>query len=154
MMSKQEFVKAMLYLGTSYGKEMPKGQIEIWYEHFMNISYDALIRAIKKIAITNKFMPSVAELIEACQNVELAYRNEIIEIMYQDGYFHQCVTGKQSDIEAMSDKLKAEGFLSQGIIPDWFEKDMIRYGYKPKMKLPTHEPRYSLPAGNYLEARY
>lgn len=151
-MSKEEFAKAMLYLGTTYGKEISKGQMQIWYEHFMNIQYDGLIRAIKQLAVTNKFMPSVAELIEGCENSELSYRHEIVDKMYHEGYFHWCVTGKQDDMEALSDYEKAKGMIIKRFLPDWFEKDMIKYGYKPMMALPPkYEPRYSLPAGNYLE---
>lgn len=149
-MSKQEYAKAMLYLGTTYGKEISKAQMQIWYEHFVNVSYDALIRAIKKLSVVNTFMPSLAELIKECQKVEVDYRLEILEKMYQDGYFKRCVVGEQSELEESSDYNKAIGFISAGIFPSWLEADMKEYGYNAKVPL-TYESKYTLTAGNYLE---
>ena len=37
-MSKEQFLKAMIYLGTAYNKEYDKAFIQIWYEYFKNIS--------------------------------------------------------------------------------------------------------------------
>ena len=69
-MNKEQFLKAMTYLTTAYDKEFTKEQLGVWYDFFINESYDNFKKAIKNIILKNQFMPSIAELKE-----ELNYIN-------------------------------------------------------------------------------
>lgn len=67
MITKQQFTKAMLYLGMTYNKEIQQGTIQIWYEYFKEADINLLMKAIKTISAKNKYFPTVAELIEECK---------------------------------------------------------------------------------------
>ncbi len=138
MITKEQFAKAMLYLGMAYNKEIQQGTIQIWYEYFKEGDINVLMKAIKNISASSKFLPTVAELIEECEKIEHNFRYEIIEKMREDGYFKRCVVGEQSEIEEMIDYNKAIACVCREIIPSWLEEDMISYGYKkPTLYNPT-----------------
>ena len=138
MITKEQFAKAMLYLGMAYNKEIQQGTIQIWYEYFKEGDINVLMRAVKNISANNKFLPTVAELIEECEKIETSQRYIILDKMLADGYFKKCAVGEQSYIEEMSDYNKAVAIASRDIIPSWLEEDMISYGYKkPTLYNPT-----------------
>lgn len=61
-MTKEEFVKAMTYLGIVYNKEFDETQLSVWYDFFKNENYEDFKVAIKRISAKNQYLPSVAEL--------------------------------------------------------------------------------------------
>lgn len=61
-MQREEFLKALTYLGLVYSKEFTQEQVSVWYGFFKNDSYDDFRDAIKRISVKSKFMPSIAEL--------------------------------------------------------------------------------------------
>lgn len=118
----EEFVKAMSILGTAYNKEFTQIQIITWYEYFKLISLECFKKAIKQIIPKNKFMPSIAELLEECRNVSKTNIELILESMQQDNYFKD-----SRELE------KVYTWLDQGIIPSWLKEDMKAYGYKGEL---------------------
>ena len=76
----------------------------------------ALNKVAKKIITTKKFMPTVAEILEMCEDTKVYVQNEIVDYMIQDGYFKA-----QSELE------KVYLWLEEGIIPVWFKEDMKKY---------------------------
>ena len=52
-MTKEQFAKAMSYLGILYNKEFDSTQVSIWYEYFQEIDEITFKKAIKKMAVTN-----------------------------------------------------------------------------------------------------
>lgn len=78
---------------------------------------DKILNAASKTIIkTKKYMPSIAEILEICDNTRIETRNEIVEKMKEDGYFKS-----PQEID------KIYGWLDEGIIPEWFKKDMKKY---------------------------
>ena len=66
-MKKDEFVKALKFLGTAYNKEFDKEQTEVWYKFLMNYNYETLRESIKEIIKINKYLPSISEMIQMCE---------------------------------------------------------------------------------------
>lgn len=129
-MTKEQFAKAMSYLGIVYNKEFDSAQVSIWYEYFHEIDESTYKAAIKKIAISSKFVPTISEMIEMCKSVDEHKKIEILDLMYKDGYFKYGVVGELEADHEMRNYDKAVMFVSAGIIPGWLLDDMKQYGYK------------------------
>lgn len=63
-MTQQEFVKNMTYLGLAYNKEFTQEQVELWYGFFRNDDDRDFRKALSRIIVKNKFLPSIAEVKE------------------------------------------------------------------------------------------
>lgn len=61
-MNKEEFTKAMTFLGIAYNKEFTSEQVSVWYEFFKDTNYEVFKNGIKRIVPKKQFMPSIAEL--------------------------------------------------------------------------------------------
>ena len=130
-MNNQQFLKAMLYLGTAYNKEYDKSFIQIWYEYFKNVDYSLLMKAIKRFVAKSKYPPSIADLLSECVEAEKEIRVAIIDKMKESGYFKRSVAGEQNSLEEESDYMKAIAFVTAlDHIPTWLEEDMKQYGYQ------------------------
>lgn len=81
-----------------------------------NYSEEILNKVAKDIIKTKKFMPSISEIIDLCDNCKVYVQNEIVDYMIQDGYFKA-----QSELE------KVYLWLEEGKIPKWFKEDMKKY---------------------------
>ena len=79
-------------------------------------SEQTLDKVAKDIIKTKKYMPSLSEIIELCDNCKIHVQNEIVEYMIKDGYFHS-----PREIE------KVYLWLEEGLIPAWFKEDMKKY---------------------------
>ena len=125
--------KALMKLKIAYSyyfKDMPEeefiGLISIYKDALSDYNNATIESAINKIIKTNKFMPSVAEVIEEC-NKSLCYKsNQIIQRMYDSGYFHINVTDEQAKLNYQ----KALMFVEKGIVPKWLVIDMKDYEEK------------------------
>ena len=108
-----------------YFKDMKKEQayeIARTYKESLNYSPAIIESAIKEIIKTSTFMPSIAEIIEACENTDKQQKFEVIAKMEKDGYF-------KTDWELE----KTYRFIERGLIPDWLLNDMKQYGYGERM---------------------
>lgn len=79
---------------------------------------EIVLKSIDKIISTSKFMPTIAEIINKCEEEKNNFMNEIVKKMIDDNYFKST-----SEID------KATHWLEEGVIPKWFKKDMKKYGY-------------------------
>lgn len=128
-MSKEQFAMAMTFLGTAFNKPIDSNTVAVWYEFFQNIPEQTLKNAIKKIALTSKYLPSVQELMDMCGDVQENQINGILQIMWNDGYFKRGSYGELSDEQAYRNYDKAIMWVGKGIIPEWLAEDMKEYGY-------------------------
>lgn len=85
-------------------------------EMLKNYKEETLNEVAKIIIKTKKYMPSISEILELCDNTKIEIRNEIVDKMIADGYFKS-----PREIE------KVYLWLEEGIIPEWFRKDMMKY---------------------------
>ncbi len=81
-----------------------------------NYNEQTLSKVARQIITAKKYMPSISEIIELCDNTKVEIRNEIVERMIEDNYFRS-----SREIE------KVYLWLEEGIIPEWFRKDMMKY---------------------------
>ena len=115
-MTHQQFADSMAYLGIAFGKEYTQEELSVYYDFLKEFTDETLIKAIKKIISTSKFLPKITELVETCEQCKETMKFEILEYMNLQGYF-------QSSIEYD----KASIWLERNIIPYWFKEDMKKY---------------------------
>lgn len=119
-----KFKIAYPYFFKDLTNEELLGMISMYQEELSEYDELTLMTVVKSIIRTNKYMPSLKELIDECEKVKIRNRNLIINRMQQDGYF-----------KSLDEVAKAYNFLSTGIIPDWFLKDLKKYGYQSAKQL-------------------
>lgn len=115
-MTEIELTKGLTYLGTAYGKEYTKIELEQHYDFLKNYSYETFIAAIKSVIRTSKFLPKITELLEECENCKEQIKIDVIEFMRSQGYF--------KDIKEYE---KTMMWYEKGIIPSWLKEDMNKY---------------------------
>ena len=81
-----ELVKGLNFLGLAYGKEYSQLEAQQVYEFMKEYDYETFIRATKDIIRTSKFLPKIADLIEACEKQKEAKKVEAIDYMKECGY--------------------------------------------------------------------
>ena len=92
------------------------GLLNMLEEVLKDYKEETLNEVAKTIIKTKKSMPSISEILELCDNTKIKVRNEIVEKMINDNYFKS-----PQEID------KVYIWLEEGIIPEWFRKDMMKY---------------------------
>ena len=100
------------------------GMISMFQEELSGYNELTISNATKSIIRKNKFMPTLKEIIDECENVRTYKINVIIEKMKKTGYFKD-----PREID------KTYKFIEEGIIPDWLVEDMKKYGYEEEKSL-------------------
>ena len=103
------------------------GLCKTYQEELKEYNQETLTTAIKNIIRNNKYMPSLSEIIEECDKCRTHQANEIVERMWQDGYFKKGAYGELDDTQAYRNYNKTLKFIEEGIIPDWLREDMKKY---------------------------
>ena len=115
-MTEVECTKALVYLGTAFGKEFDKVEAEQYYDFLNEYSYETFKRAVKNVIKKSKFLPKISELVEECEICKETLKLDVIEYMLQKGYF-----------KAMSEYEKTVHFVQKGIVPKWLQDDINKY---------------------------
>lgn len=114
------FIAKLKMAYPNYFKELSYEQvldlIALYQEMLGNYNEQTLNKVAKEIIKTKKYMPSISEIIELCDNCKVRVQNEIVEKMIEDGYFK---SPREID--------KIYMWLEEGIIPKWFKEDMMKY---------------------------
>lgn len=63
-MTKEEFANGMAFMSNIFSKDMTAEQVGAWYSFFRNDKFADFQRAVRKLAVTSKFFPSIKELKE------------------------------------------------------------------------------------------
>lgn len=111
-----EFTKDMKILSISYNRDFDEETINHWYKYFKNINKDIFNKAIIKIIANNKYMPSIAELLEICNKEQKNVKLLVLEKMKSDNYFK---TSKEYE--------KVIKWIEKDITPKWLLNDMKNY---------------------------
>ena len=106
------------------------GLISMYQEMLKEFDDETLKSAITSIIKKSKFMPSINEILDECNFFKKKSKNKIIELMEKDNYFKSV-----SEIE------KAYKFLENDNIPNWFLKDLKKYGYVDNYNLLENETK-------------
>ena len=131
-MKQEEFVKGLTYLGLAYGKEFNQMETKQIYEFLKEYNYETFTKAINSIIRSSKFVPKIADLIEACEENKSSQRIEVVKYMKDIGYFKYSPYGEITDEHASRNFQKALMFLERNNVPDRLQDD-INYFYN-KMK--------------------
>ena len=123
----EELVKGLNFLGLAYGKEYSQMEAQQVYEFVKEYEYDTFIKATKEIIRTSKFLPRIADLIEACEKYKGSERKEVIDYMRSVGYFKYSAYGEVTEEKASRNYCKALRFIELGVIPDWLQEDIDYY---------------------------
>ncbi len=115
-MCKQDFLKGIKLLESCYRFKFSELDLKVWYSALKEIPFKTFTKAIGILIKTSKFMPSIAEILKQCESVEIANKATIVESMKKDGYFKN-----------ENEYQKILGWLSEGIIPKWFQENMNKY---------------------------
>ena len=142
-MTTLEFISGMKKLSSFYFKELTNDQISLWYEMFQDISVDVFNQAIKEISRENKFMPNANELLNKCSQLNKNNLLDLINFMYDDGYFHRGVE-RLSDEQARRNLDKTMMWLDKGIIPSFLKEDMQEYMKRYKQSQIQNQERLKL----------
>ena len=143
-MDQSKFAKIIAILKVAYPynfKDIDEVEVialtKLYMEQLGSYNINVIKRAISSIISKSKFMPSVAEIKEECEEILNNYENDILKGMYEAGYFKKGSYKELSDEQALRNYEKATMWVNKGIIPKWLLEDMIAYGYKPELKLET-----------------
>ena len=118
-MRMDELVKGLNFLGLAYGKEYNQMEAQQVYEFVKEYTYEVFIKAVKEIIRTSKFLPRIADLIEACEKYKGSERKEVIDYMREVGYFKYSPYGEVTDEKASRNYSKALRFIELGVIPGY-----------------------------------
>ena len=115
-------------------KESTKEEItalsRIYQEHLNCYSEKTLENATRKLIAIKKFMPSISEIIEACEKEKKFMRNEILELMKADGYFKKGDYGELDHTQEERNYTKALIWAERNLLPSWLKDDMKYYQTK------------------------
>ena len=138
-MTQLDFISGMKRLSSYYFKELTNDQLVIWYEIFKDVSIDDFNQAIKEISRESQYMPNANILLEKCSQINIRNISQIVQFMYEDGYFHRGVE-RLSDEHANRNFDKTMMWIEKGIIPSFLEDDINSYLVKYKQnKLDSKE---------------
>ena len=138
-MTQLDFISGMKRLSSYYFKELTNDQLVIWYEMFKDVSIDDFNQAIKEISRESQYMPNANILLEKCSQINIRNISQIVQFMYEDGYFHRGVE-RLSDEHANRNFDKTMMWIEKGIIPSFLEDDINSYLVKYKqIKLDNKE---------------
>ena len=121
----EELIKGLNFLGLAYGKEYNQMEAQQIYEFLKEYNYETFIKAVKDIIRTSKFLPKIADLIEACEEHKDSLKIEVIEYMKRDGYFTQ--GGLLDDLQASRNYSKTIMWIQRGTTPEWLKEDINDY---------------------------
>lgn len=138
----EELVKGLNFLGLAYGKEYNQMEAQQIYEFVKEYDYDTFIKATKEIIRKSKFLPKIADLIEACDKYKESARKDVIDYMRSVGYFKYSAYGEVTEEHAFRNYSKALRFIELGIIPDWLQEDIDYYvNQMQQLKLQNKESK-------------
>ncbi len=128
-MKETDIVKGLKVLGIAYSKEFTKEECSTYYEFLQEYSYETFKTAVKNIIKKSKFLPKISELVKECDSCKELIKNEVIDFMWNSGYFKKGTCGELSDAQALRNYDKSIKFIEEGKVPKWLQEDM-NYYYK------------------------
>lgn len=142
-MTELEFFSGMKKLSNYYLKEITNDQITAWYDMFQKVDYDIFEKAITEISTENNYMPTAGMLYEKCSLVNKSKLCNLIQYMYEDGYFHKGFE-RLTDEQASRNLDKTLSWIEKGIVPEFLIKDMESYLHKYNQEKLNGEERLQI----------
>lgn len=142
-MTQLDFISGMKRLSSYYFKELTNDHLAIWYEMFKDVSIDDFNQAIKEISRESQYMPNANILLEKCSQINIRNISQVVQFMYEDGYFHKGVE-RLSDEQANRNFDKTMMWIEKGIVPSFLEEDINSYLGKYKQNKLDNKERLKL----------
>ena len=142
-MTQLEFFSGMKKLSNYYLRDITNDQITAWYDMFQKVDYDIFEKAIIEISTENNYMPTAGMLYEKCSLVNKSKLCNLIQYMYEDGYFHNGIE-RLTDEQASRNLDKTLSWVEKGIVPEFLIIDMESYLHKYNQKELNSEERLQI----------
>lgn len=114
-----KIAKALTIAYPYYFKDMSKEDAlmfnQLYFNKLKKYDYQVVAKAIDDIITSNNYMPTLAEVISACDKEYRIYNRLRLEKLYKQGYF-------KTDEEFGKAMLWL--FEEKPLIPNWLENDM------------------------------
>lgn len=138
-MTKQDYLKCMAYLGVLYNKGYTNEELSYSYEFFEDKAKEELENAIKLVTKKSKYLPKIADLLEAIKQSKIDQQIEVLNYMHQKGYFPNFgedeLYKNDKHIGDVSRYERAVHFVETGNIPKWLLLDMREYYIKMRTEI-------------------
>ena len=70
-MTREEFLAGLKVLTMAYSKDMTQDQTAMWYSFFSDDDFNVFRKAVKKVCVTSRFFPSIADIKTAMAETDL-----------------------------------------------------------------------------------
>lgn len=124
-----KIVKVLAMAYPYFFKDMSEEDIMsltlLYRQKLKNYDYPIVAKAIDEIITNNKFMPSLAEVLDECNRQQRIFYKKKIDLMYEHGYFRT---------EEEYGKCLTWLFEERPIIPEWLKKEMLNYSETKQIK--------------------
>lgn len=116
-MTAKEVLQIKTIIEAAYPVLKPSKENDLLYITMLQeFELGPMLAAAKEHIKASPFPPTIADLLRRYDAVQVNKEHEIIRIMISKGYF---ANSEESD--------KANKWISEGVIPEWFAKDMAKY---------------------------
>ena len=134
-MTKEEFAKAMSFLGMAYDKEFEAKQVEVWFTFFHQEDFQDFKQAVTRLISKSKFLPSIAEIKQ-----EIAVlKNPVLQLNAEDewskvqnavrkfGYYNskEAMESLEPQTAKVVRLLGGFGAVCQSTDGDWLRKNFM-----------------------------
>lgn len=107
-------------------EEDSRAFISLYSQKLKDYEYSIAAKAINVIITNNKFMPSLAEILDECNRQKRIYYKTVIDEMYKKKYF----TTDQEYGKALTWL-----FEEKPIIPSWLQQDIIKFKNQKQIEM-------------------
>lgn len=139
-MNREQFLKGFKFLNIAYNKEFTDEQVIVWYDFFKQEDYEIFRIAVKNIIKTNKYMPSISELVDEINYVKI---KEIQDYMNNCGQLENFKSDKKfyytfdENVENFIINILDNGFTIEQI------KSGIRKAYDEYVEQQSSDNKYN-----------
>ena len=107
-------------------EEDSRAFISLYSQKLKDYEYPIVAKAINVIITNNKFMPSLAEILDECNRQKRIYYKTVIDEMYKSKYF---ATDQEYG------KALTWLFEEKPIIPSWLQQDIIKFKNQKQIEM-------------------
>lgn len=133
-MTREEFLKGILFLTTAYSKDLTQEQVGVWYSFFETDNFETFRKAVKTVCATSKFFPSIAEIKSAMAESDLNRLssdqawNNVQYAISRYGYYRSAEAMASLTAEEQATVKSLGGFqrLCQQENDEWLRKDFCK----------------------------
>lgn len=138
-LTKEQFNEIIQILFVSYPKYFKTLDnscltqlVHLYRDVFNKYSYEVAIRTTHRIVRKYNMIPSLKDIIDELDSIQNSSEFEILELMKDAGYFKYNNFQELPKEAQQNHYNKAQEWIASGMIPNWFLKEMQRYGYNGK----------------------